>query len=149
MAKAKTPRASHPLGTDSQTRNSNGRFKKGHCPNPNGRPPKPKLSPLEVLTGLLDEPIAMSDQTGRRQVPVSEALARTVVNYGLKNPAFALKLLQCAQEPGRSVAHDQSVDSAEDEGVIASYLAREKHRRTRIDAVAPTDATDDDETADG
>lgn len=110
-------------------RDAKGRFRKGVCPNPNGRPRKAKAEIGQQIIAILQEEVP----TGGKTMPMSEVLIRSYIREALKNPRMFISLLpyMLAQHSEHSQASDAT--TGEDEATIEAFLKaeREKVRRQR------------------
>ena len=77
------------------------RFKKGQSGNPGGRPPRPKVSELNVADALT-EPIHVVRGGVRQPMPSFEAGLRRLVDMAVKerNPRAAMRFLAICEEYG-------------------------------------------------
>src|SRR5215471_16092302 len=68
------------------------RFAKGQSGNPRGRPPSAKNTKT-LLTKALNEPVVVTDQSGRRKVSKREAIITQLVNRSAKADLKAIQIL--------------------------------------------------------
>jgi len=117
-------------------RTPNGRYAPGSTGNPNGRPPKPKPNPLELLERLLDEEVPNpSNMPGTpKQIRFEELMLRCLCAHAAKNPRIALEILKLvgAGVASRLTNEEQlAALAANDDGILDEYLAQER-RRARL-----------------
>ena len=120
-------------------RHANGRFKEGVCPNPKGRPRKPKIDVREQLTAILWEELPMSSGP----ITLLEVSLRNLVKEAAKNPKLLIRLLPFITAlPSEET--DKAASSKEDQAVIRSLLDEEARR----DRSKRSSAADDEDEAD-
>lgn len=102
------------------------RFKPGQSGNKRGRP-KGSKNIETVVRSLLDQKVTIQDAAGRRRVSAIEALLRTLMQRALRGDNRAAKLLLDVQQklPPSDAPADATPSSAEDQEILADYLARE------------------------
>lgn len=127
----RTPAADVETGpsTDPEkVRGPDGRFLEGCCGNRKGRPPKPKVSPNEMLFRVLEQGVTVPGQNA--QISLHEAIARTLAGAALKDPRIALALLKIASaERAEAPGYEETADlAAEEDAALDHYLAREVRR---------------------
>ena len=103
------------------------RFTKGHSGNPRGRPRGAK-NLLTLLNEVLNEPVIVADNGGRRKITKREAIITQLVNRSATADLRALKILldlvrdiEAQTEPASSAA---ATFTAADEKVIEQLKAR-------------------------
>jgi hypothetical protein len=114
-------------------RTPNGRYAPGFTGNPNGRPPKPKPNPLELLEGFLEEeaPPLPGLPSGSSYWDV---ILRCLCGHAAKNPRIALEILKLvgAGVASRLTNEEQlAASAANEDGILDEYLAQER-RRARL-----------------
>lgn len=113
----------------SNIRGPNGRFT--GCGNPNGRPRKETLKPLEVLLAVLEEEVPGSNSSGK-PMRVKEALIRQLCVHASKNPIIALKLLGMAGQASSVMPVGPTDEEGEnDDAILAGFLARRERPRSK------------------
>src|SRR6187200_3440962 len=78
------------------SRTASGRFAKGHCPNPKGRPRKVKPAPGEELEAVLQQEMKLADGSS---ITMAHYLALIAVGRAQKDPKMALKLVMQQARP--------------------------------------------------
>ena len=72
-------------------RDSNGRYTKGHSPNPNGRPKKVPRKPASGFDVIFDRKITLTAADGsRRELTASQAFQHSTLKQALKGKAGAI-----------------------------------------------------------
>lgn len=106
------------------TRHANGQFKEGICPNPKGRPRKPKLDVGERLTAILQEEVT----TANGKMPLIEVLFRSYIKETAKDPRLLIKLLPLLAS-SRSDDAASTVSTSDDQAIIQAFADEEARRR--------------------
>ncbi|CAA0112381.1 Uncharacterised protein [Starkeya nomas] len=109
--------------SDNNGRLPNGRFGKGHCGNPKGRPRKPKPVPGEELQAALDEVITMPDGEA---ITMRQFLAKVILRAAAHNPKLALDLL--THQPPRVGGTNEEQSNRIDDEIIAEWSRRQGRR---------------------
>lgn len=109
-----------------EKRDPNGRFRKGACPNPNGRPRKDRSVSAAILTAA-DAKVTATENGKRRKIRKIDATAAQIANKGAAGDIRAGKLL--LDLAARSEADRQSVApadtplTADDQQIVEWFLA--------------------------
>ena len=133
--------------TPGGTRDGRGRFKPGHCPNPKGRPRKAKARVKDPLAMILEKKLIDYTSVQANNMPVGEALFRSIISTGMKNAGVAIALLKLVEiaKSSNDPASTSDALAEKEEAVLSHFLEREMRRR-RGDS-GPGDP-DEDEKAD-
>ncbi|WP_194954016.1 DUF5681 domain-containing protein [Sphingopyxis solisilvae] len=110
----------------SDDRDGNGRFKKGVCPNPKGRPRKAQTVSRAILDAAKGK-VMVSENGKRRRVRKIEAAATQVANKGAAGDLRAGKLLldyaARAEADERDAAPLDAALSLSDQEIASRFLA--------------------------
>lgn len=112
-------------GDDPRDRRT-GRFRAGHCPNPNGRPRNARTVG-GAMTGALNESIPVTENGRRRKISKLQAAAKQIANKGAAGDLRASKLAFDLAERAEQQAAAQPVNdrlSASDEEIVERLKAR-------------------------
>lgn len=113
------------------TRLPNGRWVNNYCPNPKGRPSKPKPEPHDALYRFLDEVLPKGGPGGG--LTMREAVLKALCGHAVKNPRIAIELLKrgLLEHPGAH-AGDAALE-ADEEAQLDAFLARQSRRKRPAD----------------
>ena len=113
-------------GPDGPRDRRTGRFRPGHCPNPNGRPRKARTVGA-TITGALNEAIPVTENGRLRRISKLQAAAKQIANKGAAGDLRASKMaFDLAQRAEQEAAAQSPVDrlSASDEEIVERLKAR-------------------------
>jgi hypothetical protein len=107
-------------------RNSDGRFKKGVCPNPRGRPRKDRSISKAILDAA-NEMVVASHGGRKRKMPKVRATATQIANKGIQGDLRAGKMLLDyavkAEAQQAAVAPAEPVLTQSDQEILDRFLA--------------------------
>ena len=127
-------------------RKPNGQYADRCSGNPDGRPRKTKPEKPAVETDSMESAlncitsmeVSIQDGDGSRKVPMRRAWALVAAKEGLKNPRFALRLIELILELERvrsrsekPISPDQPVTDILDDPLVKRFLDREMRKRLR------------------
>ena len=137
-------------GGEAVGRTARGCFAPGHTGNPKGRPRKgpSERAPaiVDLLFRLLEEKVP-GGAAGPKSITMAEAMLRTLLVKGCKDPQVALALLRFASASAWSTEAEeepQDVCDADDE-VLRRYFERQSKRAARSVENAAKASDDEDE----
>jgi Family of unknown function (DUF5681) len=102
------------------------RFKSGQSGNPNGRPKKVQELGA-VLDRALNARVVVNESGRRRTITMREAIVRGIVNDAARRDPKAIRLLLTLlhrHSPGTGAAPEAASVLAEDQAILADFLAR-------------------------
>lgn len=120
---------------DDAARDATGRFRKGVCPNPKGRPRKAKPDFRQQLTAILQEEV----MAGGRTMSMFEVLLRTLCRDASKDSRLLLRLLPLVMTGELSAEPAHEVSLEEDLATVEAFRQADRDRVKR----APKDGKED------
>ena len=130
-----------PNHDDDSGRGADGKFRKGFCPNPKGRPRKAKADLRQQLTAILHEEV----MAGGHPMSMFEVLFRTYCKEAMKNPRLLTRLLPLLMTSDSSAAPPQEASHDEDQATIEAFRQAERDRAERQRSTDEQDDGDTDE----
>ena len=130
-------------------RDSNGRYTKGHSPNPNGRPKKVPRNPVSGFEAIFDRKITLTAADGsRRELTAAQALQHATLKEALKGKAGAINrvvkwLIKRARwirtEAERKAVRAKKYDNADESGYLFSSDPENANDALQILGIAARD----------
>jgi hypothetical protein len=116
-------------------------FKSGQSGNPHGRPKK--VQDLgAVLERALNARVVVNENGRRRSITMREAIVRGIVNDAARRDPKAVRLpltLLQRHSPGAGAAPESASVLAEDQAILADFLARHSPTASSPDSTPPED----------
>jgi uncharacterized protein DUF5681 len=121
------------------------RFESGQSGNPHGRPKK--VQDLgAVLDRALNARVVVNESGRRRTITMREAIVRGIVNDAARRDPKAIRLLLTLMHrhsPGAGAVPDSVSVLAEDQAILADFLARHSPTTSSPDSTPPEDRDGD------
>jgi hypothetical protein len=112
------------------------RFKPGQSGNPKGRPRKSQ-DLGSILQRVLDSRVSIQENDRRRRITIREAIVRGLVTDAARREPKELRMLfalMARHQAAPDAARDTASLAAEDQAILADFLARNSATANDVDA---------------